>query len=114
MGDTIFHKIVSREIPADIVFEDDRVIAFRDISPAAPSHVLVVPKVDIPTLNDISEEHESVLGHMVIVSQKIAQSEGLADDGYRLVVNCGEHGGQVVMQLHMHVLGKRQLAWPPG
>jgi histidine triad (HIT) family protein len=104
MGDTIFHRIIRREIPADIVLETDELIAFRDIAPQAPVHVLFVPKVDIPTLDDLEPDHAGVVGRLVLAATQYARREGLAEDGYRLVVNCNGHGGQTVFQLHLHLL----------
>ena len=107
--DTLFSKIVKGELPADIVFQDDRVTAFRDIHPQAPTHILIVPNKIIPTVNDVSEEDEATLGHMFIVARDLAGSEGIAEEGYRLLVNCGRHANQEVFHLHMHVLGGRPL-----
>jgi diadenosine tetraphosphate (Ap4A) HIT family hydrolase len=104
MGDTIFHRIMRREIPADIVLETDEVIAFRDIAPQAPVHVLFVPKVDIPTLDDVDGGAAMVVGRLVHEATRWARNEGLAADGYRLVMNCNDHGGQTVFQLHLHLL----------
>jgi len=106
---TLFSKIVKGELPADIVFQDDRVTAFRDIQPQAPTHILIVPNKIIPTVNDVSEEDEATLGHMFVVARDLAASEGIADEGYRLLVNCGRHANQEVFHLHMHVLGGRPL-----
>lgn len=106
---TIFSKIIRGEIPANIVFQDDRVTAFRDINPQAPTHVLIVPNKAIPTVNDVSQEDETIVGHMFIVAAQIAKQERIADDGYRLIVNCGRHGHQEVFHLHMHLLGGRPL-----
>ena len=108
-GDTIFGKIVRGEIPADIVFQDDTVTAFRDISPRAPVHILVVPNQVIPTIADATEADEPVLGHMMIVAARLAESEGIAEDGFRLIVNCRDYGGQEVYHLHVHLLGGRPL-----
>ena len=103
---TIFHRIIDRELPADIVFEDDQVIAFRDIAPQAPVHVLFVPKTDIATLNALPDDGgAAIAGRLVTSAVAYAKSAGLADDGYRLVVNCNAHGGQTVYQLHLHLLG---------
>ena len=113
-SDTIFHKIIKKEIPADIVYEDDAVLAFRDINPVSPIHILVIPKKTLPSLKDVSSSDEQVLGHMLVVVSKIAKQEGIAEDGYRVVVNCGDDGGQEVYQLHMHLLGGRKHVWPPG
>jgi histidine triad (HIT) family protein len=107
--ETIFSKIIRREIPADIVFQDELVTAFRDISPQAPTHILIIPNILIPTINDVKTEHELALGRMMTVAAKIAADEGIADDGYRLIVNCNRHGGQEVYHIHMHLLGGRAL-----
>ena len=114
MSDTLFEKIVAREIPADIVFEDDELLAFRDIQPQAPVHVLVIPKKRIPTLNDLEADHARLVGRMVLAAAKIAKNEGIAEDGYRLNLNCNEQGGQSVYHIHLHLLGGRQMNWPPG
>ncbi len=106
---TIFSKIIAKEIPADIVYEDDLVLAFRDIAPQAPTHILIIPKREIATANDVTAEDEKTLGRLFIVAAKIAADEGIAEDGYRLIVNCNEHGGQEVFHLHMHILGGRSL-----
>jgi histidine triad (HIT) family protein len=102
---TIFEKIIAGEIPATIVHKDDRVTAFRDISPQAPVHVLIVPNKAIATVNDVTEADESMLGHMFVVARDIAKQEGIAENGFRLIVNCNKHGGQVVFHLHVHLLG---------
>ena len=112
--DTLFDKIVRREIPADIVFQDERVTAFRDISPQAPTHILIVPNKSIPTVNDVTPQDEAVLGHLFVVAAKLAAQEGIAEDGYRLIVNCNDHGGQVVFHLHMHLIGGRPLGRMAG
>ena len=104
MTDTIFDKIIRREIPADIVFEDEHLIAFRDIAPQAPVHVLFVPKTDIATLNDVKPSQAEVVGKLVIAAAAYAKREGFAEEGYRVVINCNEHGGQTVFQLHLHLL----------
>ena len=109
MVDTIFTKIIAREIPADIVYEDDEILAFRDINPQAPVHVLIIPKTDIATVNDIQSNQAELIGRMVLAAQKIAADEGIAEDGFRLVINCNRHGCQVVFHLHMHLLGGKQL-----
>jgi histidine triad (HIT) family protein len=109
MSDTIFSKIINREIPADIVYEDDDILAFRDIAPQAPVHILVIPKVQIATANDIQPAQAELIGNMVLAAQKIAQQEGIAEDGYRLVMNCNQHGGQVVYHIHLHLMGGHQL-----
>ncbi|GAA5508347.1 histidine triad nucleotide-binding protein [Novipirellula caenicola] len=110
---SIFTKIIDREIPADIVFEDDTCLAFRDISPKAPTHILIIPKREIMSLDDLNDEDEQTVGRCVMVAAKIAASEGLTN-GYRLVVNCGNDGGQEVPHLHFHLLGGRKMTWPPG
>jgi histidine triad (HIT) family protein len=107
--ETIFSKIIRREIPSDIVFQDELVTAFRDISPQAPTHILIVPNILIPTVNDVTEAHEQALGRMITVAGKIARDEGIAEDGYRLILNCNRHGGQEVYHIHMHLLGGRAL-----
>ena len=107
--ETLFSKIVKKEIPADILFQDDRVTAFRDINPQAPTHVLIIPNKIIPTVNDVTAEDEATLGHLFVVARQLAEQEGIAKDGYRLVINCGRHGNQEVYHLHMHLVGGRQL-----
>ena len=109
MSDSVFSKIIRRELPADIVYEDDDIIAFRDINPQAPTHVLIVPKIEIATVNDIRPEQAELIGKMTLVAQKVAADEGIAEDGFRLVVNCNRHGCQEVYHLHMHLVGGRQL-----
>ncbi|GFN46966.1 purine nucleoside phosphoramidase [Candidatus Regiella insecticola] len=106
---TIFSKIIHRKIPADIVYQDDLVTAFRDIACKAPTHILIVPNELIPTLNDVTEKDEIMLGRMMLVATKIAKREGIAEDGYRLIVNCNRHAGQEVYHLHMHLLGGKSL-----
>ena len=110
---TLFQKIADREIPADIVYEDDQCIAFRDINPQAPTHILIVPLKLIPTLDDLTPEDEATVGHLFLVAQKLAAQEGLTN-GYRTVFNCKEDAGQTVFHIHLHLLGGRPLAWPPG
>ncbi|GAL59206.1 MULTISPECIES: purine nucleoside phosphoramidase [Enterobacteriaceae] len=107
--ETIFSKIIRREIPSDIVWQDELVTAFRDISPQAPTHILIVPNLLIPTLNDVSEAHEQALGRMLTVAAKLAAQEGIAEDGYRVIMNCNRHGGQEVYHIHLHLLGGRAL-----
>ncbi len=107
--ETIFSKIIRREIPSEIVYQDDLVTAFRDISPKAPSHIVIVPNILIPTVNDVTAEHEAALGRMFTAAAKIAEREGIAENGFRLIVNCNRHGGQEVYHLHMHLLGGRPL-----
>ncbi|HET6433918.1 histidine triad nucleotide-binding protein [Dyella sp.] len=114
MGDTIFGKIIRREIPADIVYEDDDVLAFRDLNPQAPVHVLFIPKKPIATLNDGTAADAELLGKVQLAAARYAKQEGFADDGYRTVINCNLHGGQTVYHLHVHLLAGRKLGWPPG
>lgn len=114
MSDTIFHKIINKEIPANILHEDELCIAIRDLNPVSSTHVLIIPKKTIPTLRDVKSEDKEVLGHLICVAGEIAKKENISNDGYRLVINCGANGGQTVFQLHMHLLGGRSFAWPPG
>jgi histidine triad (HIT) family protein len=114
MGDTLFGKIIRREIPADIVYETDDVLAFRDINPQAPVHVLFVPKRPIATLNDAGATDEALLGKLLLAAADYAKREGFADHGYRTVVNCNADGGQTVFHLHLHLLAGRRMTWPPG
>ncbi|OBW93245.1 purine nucleoside phosphoramidase [Gallibacterium genomosp. 3] len=107
--ETIFSKIIRKEIPADIVYQDELVTAFRDIAPQAPTHILIIPNKIIPTVNHVTAEDEQVLGHLFVVAAKIAEQQGIAEDGYRLIVNCNKHGGQEVFHLHMHLVGGKQL-----
>ncbi|MFQ1017146.1 HIT domain-containing protein [Gilliamella sp. BG7] len=107
--ETIFSKIIRKEIPANIVFQDDKVTAFRDISPQAPTHILIIPNKLIPTVNDIKEEDETIIGHMMVVAAKIAKQEGIDESGYRLIMNCNKDAGQEVFHLHMHLLGGKNL-----
>ena len=109
MSDCLFCKIAAGDIPADKVYEDDDILAFRDINPAAPVHVLIVPVKPIPTVNDMAPEDVPLLGRMVSVARDIAAAEGLAEDGYRLIMNCNRHGGQEVFHIHLHLLGGRPL-----
>ncbi|MDA3922430.1 MAG: histidine triad nucleotide-binding protein [Salinisphaera sp.] len=113
MSDTIFSKIIDRKIEADIVFEDDRCLAFRDVNPQAPMHVLVIPKKPIDMLAHADDSDASLLGHLMLVARQVAADEGYPD-AFRLVVNNGETVGQTVFHLHLHVLGGRDFAWPPG
>ena len=111
--DTIFGKIIRGELPADIVYEDDQCMAFRDLYPAAPTHILVIPRKPIPRLCDATAEDQALLGHLMLTANKIAEQEGLGDK-FRLVVNNGEGAGQSVFHLHLHIIGGRALKWPPG
>ena len=108
---TIFKKIIDREIPADIVHEDDLCLAFNDISPQAPTHVLLIPKKEIPTVNDLTEDDQQLMGHMILVASQLARKLGVGD-GYRLVVNCGPDAGQEVYHIHIHLLAGRKMKWP--
>ncbi len=114
MADNIFAKIIRKEIPAQIVFEDDRALAFRDINPQAPVHILVIPQKDITRIAVAKTEDEALLGHLLTVAVRVARQEGIADTGFRLVVNNGPHAGEAVPHLHIHILGGRQMQWPPG
>lgn len=107
--ETIFSKIIRREIPSDIVYQDELVTAFRDINPQAPAHILIIPNKLIPTANDVTAEDEVALGRLFTVAAQLAREEGIAESGYRLIVNCNEHGGQEVYHLHMHLVGGRPL-----
>ena len=111
---TLFEKICDKEIPATVVYEDERCVAFRDISPQAPLHILVVPRQPIPRLALAGADDASVLGHLLLTAATIARSEGVAESGFRVVINNGPHGGEAVPHLHVHLLGGRQLQWPPG
>lgn len=113
MSETIFSKIIQRQIPADIVYEDDLALAFRDIAPQAPIHILLIPKKPIPRLSDSTPEDQALLGHLLLTVPKVAEKVGLAN-GYRVVINNGKEGGQTVDHLHLHILGGRQMLWPPG
>jgi histidine triad (HIT) family protein len=108
--DCIFCKIIAGQIPSDVVYTDDKVIAFKDIHPMAPVHLLIIPREHIPTLNDATENHTALLGHMTQVAKHLAKQQGVSAHGYRVVINCGQQGGQVVQHLHMHLLGGRELA----
>ena len=111
---TIFSKIINKEIPATIVYEDDEILAFEDVNPKAPIHILIIPKKEISTLNNITEEDAELIGRLVIVAKKIACDKKIEKDGYRLVMNCNDFGGQTVYHIHLHLLGGRKLSWPPG
>jgi len=113
MSDTIFGKIIRKEIPANIVYEDDFALAFKDINPQAPTHILVIPKKPIPCLDEAIPEDQALLGHLLLTVKKVAQEAGLTN-GYRVVCNNGVDGGQTVDHLHFHILGDRPLGWPPG
>lgn len=112
---TIFSKIINKEIPADIVYESENILAFKDINPQAPVHILIIPKTEIPKVTDLNgKEHATLLGDMIDAANKLAKDMGIAEEGFRLVFNCGDKGGQEVYHLHLHLLGGRQMKWPPG
>lgn len=114
MSDCIFCKIIEGQIPCKKVYEDEKVLAFNDINPAAPVHVLIIPKEHIESMRDITAEHEALIGHIHSIIRDLANEFGLSDDGYRIVNNCGNNGGQTVPHLHYHLMGGRSLTWPPG
>ena len=113
MDESVFSRIINHDLEAEIVFEDDLVVAFRDIYPQAPVHVLIVPRRQIETLNELQEDDEALVGHMIYVASRLARDMQIMN-GYRLVMNCGPGGGQTVYHIHMHLLGGRQMDWPPG
>ncbi|MGS2744158.1 histidine triad nucleotide-binding protein [Halomonas sp. LS-001] len=112
--DCLFCKMINREIPADIVYEDDDVLAFNDINPQAPTHILIIPKKHIATLNDIEESDLAIIGRLQFTAARLAKEKGFAEDGYRVVMNCNEMGGQTVYHIHMHLMGGREFTWPAG
>lgn len=115
MAETIFSKIIKKDIPATIVYENETVLAFRDINPTAPTHILIIPKIELSKVTDLNgKEHGALLGEMIDAANAIAKQEGIAEKGFRLVFNCGDDGGQEVYHLHMHLLGGRKMNWPPG
>lgn len=114
MSDCLFCKMVAGEIKPSVVYEDDAVLAFRDINPQAPTHVLVVPKQHLSTINDMKDEHAELIGRLYLGAKKIAEQDGIAADGYRTVMNCNAAAGQTVFHIHLHVLGGRNMQWPPG
>jgi len=114
MSDDLFLKIISREIPADIVYETEDVLAFRDLNPQAPLHVLIIPKNHIRTINDIQAEDAELFGKLFLAARDIAAAQGVAEDGYRVTMNCNAAAGQTVFHVHLHLLGGRQFGWPPG
>lgn len=114
MSDCLFCKIVDGEIPAEIVYESDTVVAFRDISPQAPTHVLIIPRKHIATINDIEESDQALVGSLYTAARDIARDEGHAENGYRVVMNCNADAGQTVFHIHLHLLGGKPLGWPPG
>jgi len=114
MADTVFGKIINGDVPADKVWEDERCIAIRDVNPQAPVHILVIPLEAIETIDDVAVEQAALLGHLTWVATEVARAEGLAESGYRLVWNCRKDGGQSVNHIHLHLIGGRQMDWPPG
>ncbi|GMQ88935.1 MAG: histidine triad nucleotide-binding protein [Gammaproteobacteria bacterium] len=114
MTDCLFCKMVSGDITPDTVYEDEDVLAFRDVNPQAPVHVLVVPKQHVPTINDLDADNSVLVGKMMMAAARIAQQEGFAEQGYRTVMNCNDYGGQTVFHIHLHLLGGRVMGWPPG
>lgn len=114
MKDCLFCKIAAGEIKANCVFENDKVVAFRDINPQAPTHVLVIPRQHIPTLNDLTPDHGTIVGEMFLAAKQVAEQDGIAAKGYRTVMNCNRDAGQTVFHIHLHVLGGRGMEWPPG
>ena len=114
MADCLFCKIINKEINSDILFEDDDVLAFRDINPQAPTHILIVPQKHISTINDLQQKDEKIAGKIILIAQSLAKQENIDEKGYRLVFNCNSDGGQEVYHIHMHLLGGRQMQWPPG
>jgi histidine triad (HIT) family protein len=114
MSDTIFGRIAAGEIPADIVYQDDDLVAFRDLSPQAPTHILIIPRKPIRTLDSLEEADAQLAGKLLLAAAKVARQVGIADAGYRVVVNCNAAGGQTVFHLHLHLLGGRPMQWPPG
>ena len=114
MDNCLFCNIVAGKIPADIVYEDDGIIAFRDINPQAPVHILIIPKLHISTLNDLKQEHAELIGELILSAKDIAKKEGISDAGYRTGFNCNKAAGQTVYHIHLHLLGGRNFSWPPG
>lgn len=114
MSKTLFEKIAAREIPANIVYEDDKVVAFRDVNPQAPTHILIVPRKAIPRIAEAKPEDHAIIGHLLLKAAEVARQAGLSESGYRLVINNGRDGGETVPHLHCHILGGRHMAWPPG
>ena len=112
--DCVFCKIINKEIPARFVFENEKIIAFHDIRPQAPIHILIIPREHIPTINDLEMKHKEIIGDMFLTAKQIAKQEGLSDPGYRLVFNCNHDAGQEVYHIHLHLLGGRRMMWPPG
>jgi len=114
VSDCLFCKILDGEIPCDKVYENDQVIAFRDVNPQAPTHILVIPRKHISTVNDLTADDKNIVGEMVLAAQTVAKQEGIEESGYRLVMNCNEGAGQTVFHIHLHIMGGRRMHWPPG
>ena len=114
MSEDLFLKIIDRQIPAEIIYETDTVLAFRDINPQAPLHALIIPKTRVRTINDLEADHKELVGELFLAAKAIAAEQGVAEDGYRVVMNCNEGAGQSVWHIHLHLLGGRALGWPPG
>lgn len=114
MNNCLFCKIIEGEIPSDKVYENEHIFAFRDIDPKAPTHILIIPKEHIATTNDLNESHKSIIGEIMLTAKQLAEEEGIAESGYRTVFNCNKDGGQAVYHIHLHLLGGRQMGWPPG
>lgn len=114
MEDCLFCKIVDKHIPSEIVYENDKVLAFKDIDPQAPIHILIIPKEHITTTNDLEEKHKELIGDLHLTATKLAKEMNIAEGGYRTLFNCNEEGGQAVYHIHLHLLGGRQMKWPPG
>ena len=114
MSECLFCKIRDGEIPSDIVYENDHVLAFNDINPVAPTHILIIPKEHISTLNDLKENHTQTMGEIFLAAKELASREGFAESGYRTIFNCNEYGQQTVFHIHLHLIGGRQMSWPPG
>jgi len=114
MDDCLFCKIIAGDIPADRLFENERILAFPDINPQAPTHILIIPKLHIPTLNDLQPEHSELIGELIRIASELAKKEGIAEAGYRTGFNCNDAGGQTVYHIHLHLLGGRIFGWPPG
>ena len=114
MEKCLFCRIVDKEIPAEIVFESDKLLAFKDVDPQAPVHILIIPKEHITTTNDLSNKHKKLVGDILLTAKQLASEYDIAEDGYRIVFNCNKNGGQAVYHIHLHLLGGRQMKWPPG
>lgn len=114
MAETLFTKIAEGKIPADIVYSDEEIVGFRDINPQAPQHILIIPRRPVPTILDLEQSDAGLVGRMILIANKIAREQGLDKDGFRLVFNCGDFGGQEVYHIHLHLIGGRQMTWPPG